>query len=731
MAALQSIRKKGALLVGVLGLALFAFIAEEFFRSIETTSAINRSQVGEVYGEKLSIQDFQNLVDEQIEFRKLQKQMQGQEGTLTDSETDQIREQVWQQFVSSKIIEHEADKLGLFVTDGEVQEALRSGEAQALQMMAGIFPNQQTGKFDLAQLQAFLKDYDKTVAQAKQAQNAEAVEQLELIKNLWTYTEKQLRQELLNNKFNMLFAMGYISNPVSAKMSFEERAELANAEIAAVPYSSIDDKEITVTDDDLKEAYKTYKTQFYSPAETRDIKLIDVAVVASAQDRAALMAKVQGLQEELAAGEDVAAVVRKSGSEVQYSDLAMSKKAFQRMYDVYKDLDSVAVGSVKATYYNASDNTINTYKLVSKVQAPDSILYRQIVSVAETPEKRKAQADSILTALKGGASFAELAKKYGQRTDSVWLTSAQYETFGLNDENAFYLNKLYTIPANSADIIANDQGAVVAQVLDRRNMVTKYKVAIVKYTLNFSKKTYENELSKFNRFLAENKTIEDIEKNAAKNTYVVTDLTGYSPMNNFIPQRIGGSQAKDAARWIFDEAEAGDVSRLYECGRSNDHLLVVLVKATNDKGYLPWDNADVKSFLTTVVKQQKKGTLIAERLKAAKTLEDVMKQKGAIKEALPNQTFAGYPQLMGVGTPEPILAGTIAKTAVGKCSAPVVGAGAVYMVKVTGKSKGAEKFDEASEVSRLGQTAGQRTYNSVFTYLMTKKAEIVDHRYQF
>ena len=100
-----------------------AFIAEEFFRSIETTSAINRSQVGEVYGEKLSIQDFQNLVDEQIEFRKLQKQMQGQEGTLTDSETEQIREQVWQQFVSSKIIEHEADKLGLFVTDGEVQAA--------------------------------------------------------------------------------------------------------------------------------------------------------------------------------------------------------------------------------------------------------------------------------------------------------------------------------------------------------------------------------------------------------------------------------------------------------------------------------------------------------------------------------------------------------------------------------------------------------------------------------
>ena len=99
MAALQKIRSKGVLLVSILGLALFAFIAEEFFRSIETTSASERSQVGEVYGEKLSIQDFQNMVDEQSDVVKLQMRMQGQDGNLTDDQTEQIREQVWQQFV--------------------------------------------------------------------------------------------------------------------------------------------------------------------------------------------------------------------------------------------------------------------------------------------------------------------------------------------------------------------------------------------------------------------------------------------------------------------------------------------------------------------------------------------------------------------------------------------------------------------------------------------------------
>ena len=163
MAALQTIRSKGALLVGVLGLALFAFIAEEFFRSIETTSNMDRSQVGEVFGKKLSIQDFQTMVDEQSEVTKLQMRMQGQDGNLTDQQTEQIREQVWQQFVQDQMVKHECEKLGIYVTDGEVQEALRLGNAQSLQMMAGLFGNQQTGRFDLAQLQSFLKDYKKTI----------------------------------------------------------------------------------------------------------------------------------------------------------------------------------------------------------------------------------------------------------------------------------------------------------------------------------------------------------------------------------------------------------------------------------------------------------------------------------------------------------------------------------------------------------------------------------------
>ncbi len=730
MAALGTIRKRGALLVGVLGLALFAFIAEEFFRSLETTSNIDKNQVGQVYGEKLSIQDFQAMVEEQSEITKIQLQMQGQDGNLTDQQTEQIREQVWQQYVQKQIIAHECDKLGLFVTDGEVQEALRTGNAQSLQMLAGIFRSQ-TGGFDLAQLQDFLKNYNKTIAQAQQAQNAEAVEQIQMVKKLWEYTDKQLRDELLASKYQMLFAMGFTSNPIAAKASFNDRTVQKNAEVAALPYSIINDKDIKVTDDELKAAYNDFKENFYSPAETRDLKLIDVNVTASATDRAELMKKVQDVQQQLQSGSDVANVVRSSNSAVAYSNIPMSKQAFQRMSDVSSALDSMAVGSVKPTYYNAQDNTINTIKLIGKEQAPDSILYRQIAATAADADARKVQADSIFKALNAGASFADLAKKYGQRSDSVWVTASQIEQFGMNDDEAAYITQLYHIGANSAQVISNDQGAAVVQVLDRRKMETKYNVAVVKCPLNFSKKTYENELSRLNRFLAQNKDVASIEKNAAKNGYMVSDVPGYSPMQNLIASNIGGSGAKDCARWIFDEAKTGDVSKLYECGRNGDHLLVVAVTTTNDKGYLPWDNKDVKEFLTAAVRQQKKAEKALAMAKGVKTTADMQKVKGAVMATLTNQTMASYANVTGVNVPEPKLSGAIAKTKVNQNTALVQGAGAIYVAKVTGESKTADKFDAATEMAQLSQQDGQRAFRSVFSYLYTHKAKIVDHRYEF
>ena len=129
MAALQKIRSKGAWLILAIGLGLFAFIAGDFFQSVETTRNVSKMQVGEVYGEDLSVQEYQALVEQTTELYKMQY------GTINDAMQDQIRDEVWNQYVSYKLIEHEASKLGMIVTDQEIQDALVEGTATSLLRM--------------------------------------------------------------------------------------------------------------------------------------------------------------------------------------------------------------------------------------------------------------------------------------------------------------------------------------------------------------------------------------------------------------------------------------------------------------------------------------------------------------------------------------------------------------------------------------------------------------------
>lgn len=61
MAAIGKIRSWGPVLIGVVGLALFAFIAEELVRSTDALRNDSRQQVGEVLGKKVSVQEFQAM----------------------------------------------------------------------------------------------------------------------------------------------------------------------------------------------------------------------------------------------------------------------------------------------------------------------------------------------------------------------------------------------------------------------------------------------------------------------------------------------------------------------------------------------------------------------------------------------------------------------------------------------------------------------------------------------
>ena len=713
MAAIGKIRSWGPVLASVIGLALFAFIAEEMFRSCEATGNERRQQVGEVLGKKISVQDFQTLVDE---YQDVIKMTQGRDN-LSEEELNQVKDQVWQQFVNNTILESEARKLGLTVTDAEMQNLLKAGTNPMLAQTP--FVNQQTGRFDVTQLTKFLADYKK----AQQTAGAgEMAEQYKRIYNYWKFIEKTIRQQLLAQKYQSLLAQCLISNPVSAKMAFEAQNQESNIQLAAMPYSAIKDSEVQVSDADLKAKYEEQKEMFKQYVESRDFKYVDYQVVASAADRAALMKTMQEAQANFQAGQAVAEVVRKAQSQLPYVGMAVTRGALPR--DIAAKIDSMQVGTVSAPFETKFDNTFNVVKYINKVQMPDSIEYRQIQVGGETVEAAKKRADSIYTAFKDGADFEALAKKYGQTGEKQWLTSSMYErSFNLDTDAKNYLSALTTLGAGESKNLEMAQGNVIIQVLSRRAIVDKYDVAVVKHTIDFSKETYSDAYNKFSQYVSENKTLEQLEANAKKFGFNVQERKDLYNSEHAV---AGLRSTRDAMKWIFD-AKAGEVSPLYECG-NNDHLLVLALTKVHQPGYR--DLADVEDVVKQEVIRDKKFAKAAEKLAGVKSIADA-KAKGANVDSVNQITFAAPVFVQSAGASEPALSGAVASAKEGQFFANAIkGNGAAYVFQVLSKKmREGVKADEKQQATQLKQQALQAA--SRFMNELYLKAEVKDNRYLF
>jgi peptidyl-prolyl cis-trans isomerase D len=710
MAALGKIRKRGVALVIIIGLGLFAFIAEEAFRSCEATKNQQRQQVGEVLGNKINVQEFQALVDE---YQEVLKMTQGVDN-LSEEQLNSLKDEVWNSYVNEQIIANEAGKIGLTVTDEEMQNIMKEGTNPML--MRTPFVNQETGRFDVTMLTKFLADYKKN------ASNPQVAESYQKIYQFWQFIEKQLRSQTLAQKYQALIGNSLLSNPVSAKMAFEAQNMESDVELASIAYSTVNDNDVQVAESDLKAEYDAKKEMFKQTVETRDIKYVAFQVVASAADRQALMATMKEASDKLQSGANPAEVVRKAQSQFPYTGIAATKKAYPS--DIAAKIDSMAVGQTSAPFETKSDNTLNVVKLLAKVQMPDSIEYRQIQVGGATVDEARKTADSIYTALKGGADFDKLAEKYGQTGQKQWLTSAMYENSNtMDEESKNYLNSINTLAVNDVKNLEFSQGNIVLQVTARKAMVDKYDVAVVKHTIDFSKATYSEAYNKFSQYVSENKTLEQLEKNAGKFGYRVQER---KDLFNSEHNVAGLRSTREAMKWIFD-AKVGEVSPLYECG-SNDNLLVVALTKVNPVGYRSL--SDVQDILKPEVLRNKKFEQIKSKFAGVADIA-AAKAKGARVDSVKQITFSAPVFVQATGSSEPALSGAVAALKQGDFSKALVkGNGGAYLFRVIKKAqREGAKFDEKTMERSLSQRAQQAAGR--FLQELYQKANVVDNRYLF
>lgn len=716
MATLQKIRNRGKILIFTVGLALFAFIAEEFVRSLSYTQTERHQRVGKIYGDKINVQDFNAQVEEYTDVVKFTQGV----NTLSDDQLSMMRDQVWQTIVNDKIMQHECEKLGITVTDAEMQDIINNGRSP---MLAQTPFRTQQGTFDVNALKQFLNQYNEVMTNPELS--SEVKEQYQQMNNYWKFIEKTIRRQTLNNKYQALLNGLMVSNPVAAKASFEGRTNETDIYMAALPFTSIKDDDVKVEDSELKAKYEELKELFRADEETRDIKYIDINVTASEADKAELQKEMEGYAQALAEGADPAKTVREAASQVPYSVLPVSAKSLP--HDIAEKLDSMSVGQQVGPFVHEHDNTINIVRLIEKVNLPDSIEVRQIAVPGNDMAAIEKTADSIMNALAAGANFDTIAKKYDQPATKTWLTSNQYEGQAIDENNRKFLSTLSNAAVGSTNkIVFDGQGAIIAQVTDRRNIIAKYNVAVIKRTIDFSKDTYNKAFNDFSGFLAGNPKAEDIEANAAQAGYTVQTRNNLrSTEHNVVNVR----STREALRWIFDEkTKVGDVSPLYECGE-NDHLLVLTLAGIHKKGYLAWDDEQIREYLTSEVMKDKKAAMLQEKMKAAKSIADVAKMEGAVTDTIHHITFMSNAFVSKIGASEPALSGSVSKAKKGDFKSGLKGKAAIYAYQVLDQKKSDAKFDQKEEEQKLQQTIARSLGN--FQSELIQKADINDKRYIF
>lgn len=710
MATLEKIRSKAGLLVLVVGLALFAFIIGDFLNSGSTYFRQSQERIAEIDGEVIKIQDYQDRVDEMTEIYK----MQSGSASLPEEYMTQIRQSVFDGMVQEIVLDEATQKLGMVVGPEELFDMVQGENISPLIQQMQMFVNPQTGAFDKSALLTFLKQIDvDNIATYPAEQQA----QLQQAQRFWMFWEKNIKRQRLESKYTTLLSKAIAANALDAKAAFDESVENSDIVYAMQSYATIPDSTIAVSDSEIKQLYEQRK-ESYKQKASKIIDYIAVDIRPSKEDYDKVQADIESVKSELETTDRVADLVNEN-SEVPYVDAFFTENALDA--EMKQFATTAEVGAIYGPVFD--NDKYRLFKLIDKTNAPDSVKVSHIMLAGKGEAETKALADSLLTVLKGGASFEELAKQFSadQAAENGgelgWFTEAT----ALRGVNAEFKDAVFGTPLNQIAVVKSMYGTHLVKVTEKTANVAKYKVADIDMIVSPSSKTYSNIYNELNQFISNNHSLEKLTANAKEAGYnLVSDATVTKD-----DQLLGSVQnSRQVIRWAFQN-DKGVISEIFEC---NDKFVVAAMKGSLDEGYRPVEL--VAAPLKAELIAQKKGEQIAAAL-AAKNLTSVEAYAEAMGAKVDSVKFVNFAtrRISGIGI-EPNLNAAVAMAQVDQVSAPVKGNNGVYVFKVYARNKDAKTYDEAEQVRTLDATNAYRVGFQAIQSLINK-AEVEDNRIRF
>ena len=691
MAILGRIRARGILLIVVVGLAMLAFIIGDFLNSGATFFHSMNSNVASVNGKKVDAMKYQAAIEQLTDVYKIEYGR----SDVNEDMMAQIRTQVWESTISEMLLEEEADKLGLTVTDAELSDHIIGNNVHPIIMQRRAFADQ-SGRFNKQVLINFLSNLEQAGDNDQMAQ----------AKSYYMFWENMVRTDLLQSKYLALLSKAVVANSLEAKAAYDARLTSNDVEYVLYPYYQLADSTFSVADSEIKERYKK-QLKSYAQEPYRSVAYVRYEKQPSQADFQETEKFINNLKAEFDTTSNVAELVTYN-SDVPYLGTNYSETT------IPSDLKDFAfngkVGDV--TPVTLVGDIYRTARIMQTgIMSPDSVKLAHIY-LAQVDSVR---ADSIMTAVNKGADWGELAKQYSADTQSA-ANNGELGWFEENSLDGEIGEQAFTLPEKQMFLFNNGQGLQIIRIQERTPLRQKVKVAILERKVAPSSRTIADTYNEAKKLAAASKTTEQFNEEAQKAGKSVL------PAVNVVQgsEKVGNlRQSRPVVRWAF-QAKEGDVSDVFEC---DDVIVVATLVKASDEDHRSLD--DVKDELRTeIIRDKKADKMIAEI--NGKSVEQVAQMLNAEIDTVENVNAASY--YFGGAGMEPAVIGKASTLKQDETSAPVKGEKGVYVLHDIAQHENAvAPFDAKTEINQINmRTMYALPQQAIET--LKQKAEIEDKR---
>ena len=277
MALINTIRKHSGLLVGITAIGLILFlIGGDIVRLRAVLFGKNKTDVGEIAGQKITLQAYQAKVEQ---LRRLLP-------TSTDMKEALIRDRAWQQLITKIIYQKECDALRLMISEDELVDMVQGDHIHPELQIA--FQDSKTKQFDKQQLTAYLQK----LAQMPDAQQAQ-----------WYQFESGLAALRQHEKITQLMVQSAFVTELEAQTQHDAAQATRHVKCLYIPYHTLPDDTAHITEKMLSDYLAAHKNT-YQVEESRGVQYVTFSITPTEEDEKAFQEELKTLKQTFAQVKD-------------------------------------------------------------------------------------------------------------------------------------------------------------------------------------------------------------------------------------------------------------------------------------------------------------------------------------------------------------------------------------------------------------------------------------------